>query len=314
MKTLVRMTSCLALIVWGAAAQDDESIARMKAKLDAEKAVQMKMVGAVAGRAVKGAPYSGEEVNETSQTLGDGTRIHRETHTKVYRDSEGRTRRETPDNITISDPVAGVTYLLNPKTMTGTKMNMAGPNLSYVRVDNFESIHRTGTDAPVTFTMRMTSDGGNPTLTVNGQQMDSKAVEELIAKAKASGDHTVTINGNTIDAGMLTGDAKPRVMAMGKAVAIMPKGESIGKQVIEGVEAEGTRNSETIEAGAIGNDRPIQVSNERWYSSDLQMIVQSRHSDPRTGDESFRLINIQRGDPGAYLFQPPAGYTVNERK
>ena len=81
--------------------------------------VQMKMVGAVRGMTVKGAPYSAEEVNETNQMLADGTRIHRENKTTVYRDSEGRTRRETPDNITITDPVANVTYLLDPKSHDG---------------------------------------------------------------------------------------------------------------------------------------------------------------------------------------------------
>jgi hypothetical protein len=91
-------------------------------------------------------------------------------------------------------------------------------------------------------------------------------------------------------------------------------GESLGKQMIEGVNAEGTRNVSTIEAGAIGNDRPIQVSSESWYSDELQMMVMSKHSDPRTGDESFRLTNIRRGEPGAYLFQAPAGYQITERK
>jgi len=44
------------------------------------------------------------------------------------------------------------------------------------------------------------------------------------------------------------------------------------------------------------------------------MAVMSKHSDPRTGDESFRVTNINRGEPAAYLFQPPAGYQINERK
>ena len=91
-------------------------------------------------------------------------------------------------------------------------------------------------------------------------------------------------------------------------------GESLGKQTIEGVNAEGTRNVSTIEAGAIGNDRPIQVTSESWYSEELQMQVMTRRSDPRTGDESFRVTNIRRGEPGVYLFQPPAGYQINERK
>jgi hypothetical protein len=102
-------------------------LAKVKAEAGSPSGmVQMKMVGAVKGMTVKGAPYSGEEVNETNQTLADGTRIHRETRTTVYRDSQGRTRRETPDNITITDPVANVTYLLDPKTMTGQKLTMGG--------------------------------------------------------------------------------------------------------------------------------------------------------------------------------------------
>ena len=53
---------------------------------------------------------------------------------------------------------------------------------------------------------------------------------------------------------------------------------------------------------------------ESWYSPELQTVVMSRHSDPRTGDESFRLTGINRNEPGAFLFQPPSGYTINERK
>jgi hypothetical protein len=84
--------------------------------------------------------------------------------------------------------------------------------------------------------------------------------------------------------------------------------------MMEGVNAEGTRYVSTIEVGAIGNDRPIQISSESWYSTDLQMVIMSKHSDPRTGDESFRVTNISRGEPAAYLFQLPVGYQIGERK
>jgi hypothetical protein len=89
------------------------------------------------------------------------------------------------------------------------------------------------------------------------------------------------------------------------------KGETLGQQTIEGVLADGTRNVETIEAGAIGNDRPIQVVNERWYSSELKTVVMTRRSDPRSGEEVFRLTNIRRGEPGANLFQPPPGFQIS---
>src|SRR6476619_2652726 len=103
MNKLVHIAAAGTLLAFGAAAQDAERTAKMKAEADV---VKMKMVGAVRGMTVKGAPYSAEEVNETNQVLADGTRIHRETRAMVYRDSEGRTRRETPETIIINDPVA----------------------------------------------------------------------------------------------------------------------------------------------------------------------------------------------------------------
>src|SRR5262249_4555777 len=91
-------------------------------------------------------------------------------------------------------------------------------------------------------------------------------------------------------------------------------GESLGKEMIEGGNAEGTRGGSTIEAGAIGNKRPIQITRGYCYSDELQMVVMSKHSDPRMGDESFRLTNVSRSEPAAYLFQAPSGYQINERK
>src|SRR5258705_13881657 len=46
------------------------------------------------GKIVKGVPFSAEAVTETVQTLGDGNRITNRITSSVYRDTEGRTRRE----------------------------------------------------------------------------------------------------------------------------------------------------------------------------------------------------------------------------
>jgi len=83
---------------------------------------------------------------------------------------------------------------------------------------------------------------------------------------------------------------------------------------INGVLATGHRTTLTIAAGEIGNDRPIVVTSETWYSSDLQMVVKSSNSDPRFGDTSFELTNIVRSEPDPSLFQIPADYTVIEPK
>jgi hypothetical protein len=87
---------------------------------------------------------------------------------------------------------------------------------------------------------------------------------------------------------------------------------SLGTQTINGVSAEGTRYTRTIPAGAIGNAKPIVITNERWYSSDLQMVVMSKRSDPRNGDTVTQVTNIQRGEPDASLFQVPSDYAVKQ--
>jgi len=80
------------------------------------------------------------------------------------------------------------------------------------------------------------------------------------------------------------------------------------------VNAEGTRTARTIPAGEMGNEKPITIVSERWYSTDLQMDVRSTHSDPRFGDTTYTLTNIQRSEPDASLFVVPSDYTVKQGK
>lgn len=304
MNRFMQSAAVLPLLALGASAQDT---AQLDAKKRLEAAVvKMDMVGSIKGPLVKGLPYSADEISENTQVLADGTRIHRETKVTVYRDSEGRTRRETPDSVTISDPVAGSTYVINPKTNSVRKMQMAS---------NF--IYRKTSDGPViageptTFSLR-TSGDGQADIEINGKPLDPKAVAELMAKAKAEGSAQskggiMVLDGNTAGYAVSTGPLR-------RVTINAAKGEPLGKKNVEGVIAEGTRNTETIEAGAIGNDRPIQVVNEHWFSEELGMVVYSKRSDPRTGDETFRVTNIRRGDPPAYLFQAPAETQTQERK
>src|SRR5216684_2950397 len=95
--------------------------------------ISEKLVG---GNPVKGAPYSAQAVTETTQTLADGNRIVQKSTATLYRDSEGRERREqtlsmigpftaqgdAPQIISISDPVTGVNYSLNPKEKIAVKL------------------------------------------------------------------------------------------------------------------------------------------------------------------------------------------------
>jgi hypothetical protein len=92
------------------------------------------------------------------------------------------------------------------------------------------------------------------------------------------------------------------------------KSEPLGQQTIEGILATGTRTTRTIAAGAIGNEQPIEVTSETWYSPDLQMVVMSKHNDPQIGETTYTLTNIQRGAPPQSLFEVPANYTIREEE
>lgn len=289
--------------------------------------MKMRLEGSVMGQTVKGAPYSADEVTQSTQVLADGTRIHHENKVAVYRDGEGRVRRESsPDQISIIDPVAHTSYFLNPKTMTAQKAP-AMMGYSFTRTGG-EGV-APGIRSESTFTM-ITRDGAT-SVNINGTPVEEKAVAEAIASAKQNGEsstvnvpvgeYRVAYDRVNILAGQIMASEKEK-MAAGTAMAgplvstqrVRGKSEDLGKQTIEGVIADGTRTTSTIDAGTIGNDRPIQVVSERWYSSELQTVLMTKTTDPRTGESIFSLTNVHRGEPGAYLFQVPAGYTVADRK
>lgn len=90
----------------------------------------------------------------------------------------------------------------------------------------------------------------------------------------------------------------------------LPAKENLGRQTFEGVEAEGSRTTTTIPAGQIGNDLPINIVSEQWYSPELQLLVMTKHSDPRTGETTYRLTNINRAEPDRSLFEVPSDYTM----
>ncbi len=89
------------------------------------------------------------------------------------------------------------------------------------------------------------------------------------------------------------------------------KHEDLGTQTIEGVSAQGKRETVTIPAGQIGNERPIEIVSETWFSPELHTMVLRKHSDPRQGESTYRLTDIKRNEPDASLFQPPAGTKVS---
>lgn len=212
----------------------------------------LRFLGAEAGRpgpVVPGAPYSAEAVTEITQSLPDGNRIHQVNTTHVYRDSQGRTRREpalnalgsaapgssVPQLAFINDPVAGMSYVLDLSAHTATSTPL-------------------------------------PAGAGRGRRADRP----------------------------------PRSPADSANV----KTESLGRQIIAGVPADGSRTTVTIPAGQIGNAQPIQVISENWYSPDLQLTVLSKRSDPRFGESTFQLNNLSRAEPPSTLFVVPGDYSI----
>src|SRR5215472_2176469 len=145
MKRIYEVLAIVPLLIPRALAQDSPApeklrvvLSELQDKLKREAQV-ISIGGAVMGPAVKNAPYSAVEVTENTQMLADGNRIHRENQVPVYRDSEGRVRREnSSDQIMIWDPVANASYLLNPRTQTARKMPLgmnffsAGPKMAAI--------------------------------------------------------------------------------------------------------------------------------------------------------------------------------------
>ena len=88
--------------------------------------------------------------------------------------------------------------------------------------------------------------------------------------------------------------------------------EDLGTREIAGVNAIGTRTTETIPAGRIGNDQPFNVVTESWRSADYGMVMFSTSDDPRFGKTTREVTDFQPGEPDAALFRAPEGYTVKD--
>lgn len=106
-------------------------------------------------------------------------------------------------------------------------------------------------------------------------------------------------------------DAQQVWVANGSAVGNVTT-TALGTQTVNGVEAQGTRYAQTIPAGAIGNEKPIVITTERWYSPELQTYVLTKTNDPIRGDSVRQLTNIQMGAPDPSLFQVPPDYALKK--
>jgi hypothetical protein len=88
--------------------------------------------------------------------------------------------------------------------------------------------------------------------------------------------------------------------------------ESLGPQEMDGVTVTGTRFTQTFPVGSIGNDRPIVVVRTIWHSEELGIDMLGEVSDPRTGNVTTRVTQLDRTEPDPALFQVPADYQITE--
>ena len=257
-------------------------------------------------RTTTGAPYSAEAITEFTHVLGDGNRISRKSVTRVFRDGEGRTRREqvttTPEgesvSISIVDPIAGKSFVLDPKARTAVPASVVvySPSAAAPATAVFSGGGGRGGAAA---SAPATAGGGGgrggvlvPAAEAGRVEAERTArVEQAETSLTAAGAYKAT---------------QERIASGGGQSTT----ENLGQQIIEGVTAEGSRTTMVIPAGGVGNAQPITVVSEQWFSPDLQVLLMTRHSDPRTGETVYRLTNIVRGEPERSMFEVPADYTI----
>ncbi len=222
------------------------------------------------GEPVKDAPYTATALTESTQTLSDGTHIVNKSSDFIARDGQGRIRREQ---------TFGKLGALNMEPKKAVFISDPTAHKQFILNPDDQS-------ARVLKTMTIVHSGEG------GQKIKTEAGATIVVRER-------TLNGQ---------ETLPMRHVMGSEDSKQVKHEDLGIQVIEGVTAQGNRETVTIAAGEMGNDRPIVITSEAWYSQDLHTMVLHKHSDPRFGETVFRLTDIKRGEPDASLFQVPAGF------
>ena len=284
----IAVLTTIALMSSAAAFAQDEAARRAATEVAARVPLE---------RAMKGAPYSAETIVEGTQQLADGNRISRKTTGRVYRDGEGRTRREDDrpngaTTISITDPVAGFSYSLDPQNKVAWRTPIGAAGAIVRRLES--------TTAP----------DGSTVVGFETRKVDVEAAAAVARERRADGANDApsravapaeTPRGGGGGLGAVAPVETPRGGGgggRGGAVArsTMDAGP-LEHKVIDGVQVEGRKTTTLSPAGQIGNEQPITITSEQWRSPDLNVLVMTRHSDPRTGDSVYRLQNIIRAEP-----------------
>lgn len=230
---------------------------------------------------VQGAPYSATITNESIQTLSDGNRIVMSSTGAMARDSQGRTRQDAPlpafGNLSAANP-PHIVFLQDPVAQTSYTLNLT--DKTAMKVPALPGPPPGGPGMPGPNAVYISTMGG-------AQASGTLPPPPPLPPPGIAGQKVLIMN-----------DQGPATT------------EDLGSQTMEGVFVTGTRTTRTIPAGQIGNDNPIRIVTEVWTSPDLKTVVYSKRSDPRMGEQTFRLTSIVRSEPDASLFTVPADFKV----
>ena len=266
---------------------------------------------------VLNAPVSARITTRTVQQLYDGNRLVNESVVMLFRDSAGRVRQESAvpgfsparNRITISDPLAGEVLTLDPANRRAFRLAAGRPFTS-------------------TFTIRMDDEMAEPTAGGIADQADQaqpvvaddpavtvfsgKAATSATAGSITSTSRAVAVNAlpTTYFVGRFNQPATLFAAgADGRTVSEVTL-ESLGTAQMNGVSASGQRRTTTYPVGVLGNELPIVVTKDTWYSPDLRMVVSSEEQDPRFGTINYSVEVLSTEEPDVALFEVPADYSV----
>ncbi|HEY1092373.1 MAG TPA: hypothetical protein VGE47_14865 [Burkholderiaceae bacterium] len=305
---------------------DDDD--RLAGHLAGPLAERMAFIGTELGneRTVKGAPYCADAVHETVQILADGNRIVKKQNSRNCRDGEGRTRQELDRDgrktVFVRDPVAHRNFSTGEDGRIIT-INIHGPEGAEAAKAYGERAREYAERAreyaeKMTREMRIEmrrGEAGAPPVPPKGAVPPVPPQPVVITE-----DLRDDGNGNVVrDRRVMRVEARPGMpplpamhvpqIVLERAMSFAPRGpgdvSSLGSKEIAGLKVNGERTTWTIEAGKIGNEKPIVITRDVWTSPELMVTVASRDFDPRSGEVNYRLENVKRAEPDAALFKAP---------
>ncbi|HEY0062224.1 MAG TPA: hypothetical protein VGC21_08885 [Telluria sp.] len=284
------------------------------------------------GRIVKNAPYSAEVVSEQLTNLADGNQIANKSSSMSYRDSAGRTRQERRNAngdvtlVTIRDGAAGATWFLRPEAKTATRL-VQPDQVAHIAAEKAraaaEKARASGEIARAAGERaRAAAEKARVRAqALHGAEGDQVFVKRIERSAGVDGQRIGEDVRIRVSRELAERQPMPGADRFGPLIAgafgdmkwsTKASTKDLGTKEIDGVRAQGKLRSYEIPAGEIGNRNAIVVTTETWYSPDLQVTLLSKHSDPRSGERTYRLANLKRDEPAAGLFTVPPDYTVKD--